>query len=205
MSPLTIEIVEGAEEGRQFELRGPLEIGRDPRAGIVLSDRQVSRHHARIEPGGGVAAIEDLGSHNGTYVNGQIAPGRRTVSPGDQIRLGLTVLQLRTEREVAAQPSAIGPRPRVTVVADDVLRPAKPDELAPVPPAADVTPAPGPLRVEESEPAFVPAEAAEHSGRRRSDALAALIDGRVKRQTNVAAFALLAAAALAVAIYFGAR
>src|ERR671931_1143166 len=112
MSPLTIEIVEGDEEGRQFELTGPLEIGRDPRAGIVLSYRQVSRHHARIEPGGGGVAIEDLGSHNGTYVNGQIAPGRRTVSPGDQIRLGLTVLQLRTARAGAASPPAIGRPPR---------------------------------------------------------------------------------------------
>ena len=42
-------------------------------------------------------------------------------------------------------------------------------------------------------------------GERRVDELAALVDARVKRQTSVAAFALLAVAGLAVAIYFGAR
>ena len=67
---------------------------------------------------------------------------------------------------------------------------------------------------EESEPAFVPSRAvedqarAEIGGRSREsdhDALARLVDPRVKRQTHVAAFAVLALAALAVAIFFGVR
>jgi hypothetical protein len=64
-------------------------------------------------------------------------------------------------------------------------------------------PEPG-LRVEETPPAYVARSAVQAATGDRADALAALVDGRVKRQTSTAAFAILAAVGLAVLIYFGA-
>lgn len=71
--------------------RGVLGIGRDPRNELILSDEQVSRHHAQIrrEPEGFV--IYDLGSKNGTYVNDQPVT-RCLLRNGDEIRVGDTIL-----------------------------------------------------------------------------------------------------------------
>ena len=205
---LLLEIVEGTSRGRKAPLAGGVEIGREPGIALLLEDEQVSRHHARVEPDGDGAAIVDLESRNGTYVNDRPVSGRQRLEPGDRIRVGLTVLELRSEAQVARRPSAVGPVPPITQLGGGVLKPAAAGELAR--PPADV----GGLMAEESEPAFVPSRAvedqarAEIGGRSREghhDALARLVDPRVKRQTHVAAFAVLAIAALAVAIFFGAR
>jgi hypothetical protein len=220
MADLTVEVVEGAEAGRQLSLTGPLEIGRQEDLGLPLDDSQASRRHARISPSEGGAIVEDLGSTNGTYVNGQPIHGPRELGPGDRVRMGLTVLQLRSSKQVAAKPSAVQAIPPVTELGKEVLQPAAPGELGPVadaPPAAAATPAPAAptppapppapgIRVEEQEPAFVPRAGGpgdEHSP--EYEAVSTLLDSRVKHRTTVAAFALLAIAALAVLIYFGAR
>jgi hypothetical protein len=207
MAELLLEMVEGADPGAQFALDGPLEIGRESAGGVVVIDHQVSRHHARITPAGAGAMVEDLGSRNGTYVNGQVTgTAPRELAPGDKIRMGLTVFELRSREQVARQPSAITPSPQISQVGAGVLVPASEQELggAPVPEAPR---APG-FRAPDDEPAFVPPavmQQARSGGRSQADDLAALVDSRVKRQTSVAAFALLTIAALAVAIYFGVR
>jgi pSer/pThr/pTyr-binding forkhead associated (FHA) protein len=207
MADLILELVEGNDLGRTFRLGAEATAGRDPSGPIALTDDQISRRHASFTVNGDEVMIEDLGSRNGTYVNGQVLQGARRLVPGDRIRMGLTVLQLRSEAQVAAQPSAVQPMPDITNVPDDVLRPATEAELAPAPPAPpqpESAPGSPGLRAEEVEPAFVPD--AIRQGESKSDgydALAALVDSRVKRQTNVAAFALLAIAALAVIVYFG--
>jgi hypothetical protein len=55
----------------------------------VIDDNSVSRVHALVECLGGAWFVEDLGSRNGTFVNGQRISGRRFVRPGDEIRFGL--------------------------------------------------------------------------------------------------------------------
>ena len=210
MADPILELVEGAEPGRVFALGGDEVAGRDPAQPIALSDDQISRRHARFALSGGAVTVEDLGSRNGTYVNGQVLQGARTLVPGDRVRMGLTVLELRSEEQVAAQASAVQPMPDITNVPAGVLRPAAEADLAPAPQAApepESVPGAPELRAEEVEPAFVPDAImrGEHAGSDREgyDSLAALVDSRVKRQTNVAAFALLAIAALAVIIYLG--
>ena len=149
--------------------------------------------------------IEDDGSRNGTYVNAQVVHGARRLSPGDSVRLGLTVLELRTAEQVAAEPSAVRPRPQITSLSGEVLRPVPEAELSAV---AVQAPAGIPsFLAEEEEPAFIPRELVERAAGSRSgyDELAALVDARVKRQANVAAFAAVAVSALAVIVYFGAR
>ena len=207
MADPILELVEGADAGRTFTLSGDEVAGRDPAQPIAISDDQVSRRHARFALAGGEVTVTDRGSRNGTNVNGQVLQGARRLVPGDRVRMGLSVLELRSSEQVAAQASAVQPMPQITQIGADVLRPAAEAELAPAPQVAESEPeqgAPG-LRAEEAEPAFVPdaVRRGEESERGGYDSLAALVDTRVKRQTNVAAFALLAIAALAVIVYLG--
>lgn len=204
MAEFILELVEGKDAGRTFPVGGDAVAGRDPSQQIPLADDQASRQHARFSVAGGTATIEDLGSRNGTYVNGQVLQGSRQLVPGDRIRMGLTVLELRTQEQVAAQASVVGPTPQITAIGADVLRPAAEADLAPVADHAPGQASVG-LRVEEAEPAFVP-DAVQGAGgaadRDGYDALASLVDGRVKKQTTVAAFALIAISALAVIVLY---
>jgi len=95
-----------------------LEIGRDPSVGLVLQDQLISRHHARITPVDGGAVAEDLGSLNGTFVNGDQIHSPTHLDPGDQVLVGVTVLQLRSADQIAAQPSAVRPVPPALAAAE---------------------------------------------------------------------------------------
>lgn len=83
--------------GREFLLDRPvLTIGRRADQDIVIDDPSVSRAHARIHVTGGDAAVEDLGSTNGTALNGRpIGRGRAPVHDGDRIQVGNALLQYR--------------------------------------------------------------------------------------------------------------
>lgn len=201
MSDLILEMVEGEAAGRQIPLTGAVDIGREPSLSLPLEDTQASRRHARISIQNGQAVVEDLGSTNGTYVNDQPIQAPRAISPGDRVRIGLTVLQLRDSQQVAQQPSAVRPVPQVTAIGHGVLQPAAPQELAP--PVAAAPNVPGFL-AEESEPAFVPKEViGDPEGEANYLAVQRLVDTSVKKQTNVAVFALLGAAGIAVLLAFG--
>jgi pSer/pThr/pTyr-binding forkhead associated (FHA) protein len=203
MSELILEIVEGDEAGRQTPLDGSIEIGRDASTNLALDDEQASRRHARVSAQGDLAIVEDLGSTNGTYVNGQPIEGPRAVRPGDKIRVGLTVIELRTAQDVQRQPSAVQPVPQLTRISKDVLEPVPEAELQPEPEPEPIASPPS-FAVEETTPGFVPSEVADDP-QARSDygAVARLVDARVKRQTHIASVTLLAAAGLAVLIVFG--
>jgi pSer/pThr/pTyr-binding forkhead associated (FHA) protein len=66
-------------------------IGRLPDCDVVLPDTNVSRRHARIYRDGTDVVVEDLGSTNGTKVNG-VRVARKVLSPGDRILLGRSTL-----------------------------------------------------------------------------------------------------------------
>jgi pSer/pThr/pTyr-binding forkhead associated (FHA) protein len=103
----TIEIVEGPGAGKQVRLTGPMVIGRDPAADIMLDDVQASRRHARIIPAQDGVFVEDLDSTNGTLVNANEVHGRAPLQDGDELVIGVTVLQLHTVHDSGAQPSAV--------------------------------------------------------------------------------------------------
>ena len=69
--------------------------GRDSDCTLVINASTVSRRHARIMVVSGAATIEDLGSTNGTHVNGTPISGPTRLSPGDELLLGSEVLQVR--------------------------------------------------------------------------------------------------------------
>ena len=212
MAELILEIVEGEGAGRQLPLTGALEIGREPGVALVVDDPEVSRKHARLEAGAGGALVSDLGSTNGTFVNDQPVVGSRELVAGDLVRVGLLVLQVRSQEQVRAQPSAVRPSPKIAPVDESVLAPARKEELSGVFDAGAVR-VPSML-VDGTEPAYsgrdaiqsedvMAAQPASAAPAERAPILAGLKDGRVKRQTNAAAFGLLSVAALAVALYFG--
>lgn len=86
--------------------RALVTIGRAPSNDIVLADDQVSQQHAQIQRQGGSAAIRDLQSTNGTYLNGQRIAGVRPLAPGDRIRLGRTEWVIEAPRAPARRDSA---------------------------------------------------------------------------------------------------
>lgn len=82
-------------EDRQFPLHGGEQIiGRGAEVAIPIFDSAASRHHARIVVSGSTVTLEDLGSRNGTYVNGQRVAGALELHTGDEIRIGTDVLIL---------------------------------------------------------------------------------------------------------------
>ena len=92
---LTLLVLQGPDKGRRFELPdAPAVLGRESRQ-IPLSDQTVSRRHAELQPDlatDGDWFLHDLGSVNGSYLNGQRVDGRRPIKLGDQIRIGRTLM-----------------------------------------------------------------------------------------------------------------
>ncbi|MBI3965259.1 MAG: FHA domain-containing protein [Chloroflexi bacterium] len=94
----------GPATGRVVDLTGVVTFGRLENNIVALAgDTQVSRQHASIEQQGDYVVLTDLGSANGTYVNGHKIGGSVQVRPGDQIQIGSTV--------VAIEPIAAPPPP----------------------------------------------------------------------------------------------
>src|SRR4051812_34309067 len=128
-------MMQGSDSFRLIVRRGPqpnqsydlnkdiVTLGRDITNDIVINDPEVSRHHMRLTRGAGGFTVEDLGSTNGTFVNGQRLTGARPLRPGDMIGLGETVT---LAYEMSAAPTIAEPgldQPGGTVVSPAAQRP----------------------------------------------------------------------------------
>lgn len=93
---LGVRVIAGPREitGVSVPLTGTVIIGRSPDSDLVIADEFVSSSHARIVPAGDGFAVEDLGSTNGTIVNGQPVTRPLPVSAGDVIELGTNRLEV---------------------------------------------------------------------------------------------------------------
>lgn len=88
-SPPFLVMQGGPEAGRTFPLdRLVMTVGRTVDNDIVLNDSQISRHHARLTLQGHTWVLEDLGSRNGTLVNGNRIAGAVALAPGDLVEFG---------------------------------------------------------------------------------------------------------------------
>jgi hypothetical protein len=85
----------------------PTSIGRHGDNEIILPDSQVSRHHAEIVMQGGRWLITDLGSANGSYVNGERLTGPHVLSHGDLVRVGQTEFRVEITAAIAAQDTLV--------------------------------------------------------------------------------------------------
>ncbi len=93
---VTLVTVKGPNTGRQFALQpGCTVLGRQSDSTICLESRAVSRHHARIWSVDGSYAIEDLGSSNGTFLNGKRISGRVPLTEHDTLQIGPYVFGLQ--------------------------------------------------------------------------------------------------------------
>ncbi|MEZ4223969.1 MAG: FHA domain-containing protein [Polyangiaceae bacterium] len=96
-------------------------VGRGSRVAFFLDEPSVSREHALVRRTGDSVMITDLGSSNGTFVNGEAATGTRRLSVGDRVRLGTAELHFGVTRGVS--PSSISPGIEL-IEQQSVVRPA---------------------------------------------------------------------------------
>ena len=113
MARLVIE--SGDEKGRETRVSGPTTIGRLRTNAIPIQDPMSSREHTRVEADGARFIVQDMGSRNGTYLNGQLLKPefRQILAHGDKIQIGRTILlfvedpedvERRRQAEAAAPP-----------------------------------------------------------------------------------------------------
>lgn len=93
---LRLAVLEGASAGRVYHLEHETSlVGRGDFCDVQLPDPTVSRKHAELTWRGSEIAIADMGSTSGVLVNRERVAGVRTLQPGDQIQLGLVLLELQ--------------------------------------------------------------------------------------------------------------
>jgi pSer/pThr/pTyr-binding forkhead associated (FHA) protein len=94
-SELVVEDSEVLAPETRFPIRnGATSIGRSSASDIILkSDDYASGRHARLTRHGGLLYVEDLGSTNGTFVNGRKTVGATPLRPGDTVRIGSTTFR----------------------------------------------------------------------------------------------------------------
>src|SRR5580692_9433420 len=83
-------ILATAEGQQAIELRPINSLGRHPNNSIQLLDKIVSKEHCILEQRDGIFILRDLGSLNGTYINGERVRGEQSLKHGDEIALGST-------------------------------------------------------------------------------------------------------------------
>jgi len=137
MAQFQLVMRSGPTPGVTFPLEGDqLTIGRDSTNGVAINDAEVSRRHSRLSFQGGKYVIEDLGSTNGTFVNGQRLAGPVVLKPGDVVSLG---------EQIVLMYDAINMDPGATMASQrKVARPAPAPAPAYAPPPVYAAPPPPP-------------------------------------------------------------
>jgi len=146
-------MVEGPWPGQRYPIGEELlTIGRAPDNTIVIKDARISRYHARVRLAPGGIVVEDLGSTNGTFVNGSLLTGPHRLSADERITLADYV----TFRFVAATDASAAPTPHVWPIS-----PAKQGVPMQIPSAAPETPPPfaPPTPTPPTRPSVPPIEA----------------------------------------------
>src|SRR5688500_10315006 len=144
-----LEFRSGADTGRRVQVQGSrFTVGREGAVSLVVRDPKVSRNHAYFQDlGNGTVALYDMGSSNGTLVNGQpVTQQGVTLSGNEQIQLGDTVIQATRDGGAAtgapaqpAQPAAPAyaapTAPQAAVQQPAAPSPVTPSPVAGAPPA----------------------------------------------------------------------
>jgi hypothetical protein len=87
-SPLLIA-QDGPLKGQRWQLNQTLVLGRESTCDVVISDRQISRFHARLTPTPEGVILEDLGSKNGTHLNGALISAPVVLQDGDLVAVAM--------------------------------------------------------------------------------------------------------------------
>lgn len=111
-------------DGESFEQRveaDELTIGRSSTADLALADRFLSRHHAKLTLTDSRWQLEDLGSRNGTFLNGTRLDGAKTINEGDEIRVSGCVLKVLPESGQAPTDASTDLGASIFMAASDLL------------------------------------------------------------------------------------
>lgn len=119
---LVLSIIQGPAKGKVFNLpdHEPQLIGRSSEA-IPIDDNAISRRHAELTPDEGVWYLRDLQSQNGTWLNGTRIYDRARLKPGDQIRVGQTLLVFGGAPSKAAEAVRVVGKDRVEASIDRAI------------------------------------------------------------------------------------
>lgn len=180
---LNLEVIEGPDAGKQIAVDRAVVIGRGPESDLVLEDGEVSGQHARVTPSpDGSTTVEDLESTNGTFVNQNELEGPARLDPGDELLVGVSVLQLRTRQDIADRASAVIQIPPAMAMA-----PREPSYVNPE------------VRRVDEAPVAAPAGDVAHP------TVDKYLDVKVRRRAQLAPLALLTLVAIALILYFSLR
>jgi predicted component of type VI protein secretion system len=125
----------GPNPGTKYDLTKEVTLlGRDVSNEIILGDAEISRQHTRLTRTPGGYVIEDLGSTNGTFVNGERLMAPRVLNPGDLVALGENV----TLTFDAVAPEAAATVASTAAQAEQLQVPVVPSRAPASPPAAAV-------------------------------------------------------------------
>lgn len=120
-----------------------INIGRDSSNEITVNDAEVSRRHSRLSFQGGKYVLEDMGSTNGTFVNGQRLTGPRVLKSGEVVSLG---------EQIVFVYEAVESDPGATMVSSRNMPEARPVTAPPPPPQAYAGQVPtGPPEAEQAK------------------------------------------------------
>ena len=126
-------VLEGGRAGERIAIpEGRWSIGRDATSDIVLDDAGVSRRHAQLTSAGATLTIEDVGSTNGTLVNGTRLSQERLLSDRDEVRMGAMAFRLEMPPGGASSPAAVPAAVPLPLVARHCR--SIPDHVDPAPP-----------------------------------------------------------------------
>jgi predicted component of type VI protein secretion system len=151
MSEFTF-IEQSPSQGAEHAVEQGTTIGREG-CDITLGDPDVSRRHAEIQISNGDIAISDLGSTNGTFVNGERIDQPRTLRDGDEVRIGAVVWRLRAPAGATRIAGTMDAAAATPSQATTVRPAAAPEPPAEEPPTAPQPAAPEPAAPAVSEPA----------------------------------------------------
>jgi pSer/pThr/pTyr-binding forkhead associated (FHA) protein len=133
----------GPTPGAAFTLEGDqITIGRDSVNEVVINDAEISRRHARLTFQGGKYVLEDLGSTNGTFVNGQRLAGPRVLKPGEVVSFGEQIVMVFEATNFDAGATVVSPR---AAVVPSISRPAPIPPPPPVEYVGSVPASPAPI------------------------------------------------------------
>ena len=138
-----LRVTGGNASGKDIEFESEFLIGRaETGDGRLGDDPELSRRHARISRrAGDQLTIEDLGSTNGTLVNGKKITEAQTLTPGDTVKVGTTTIQVLDQSGAAPQATRLGTVPPAEGQVTAASGTAPPAPAAPAPPPAPVAPA----------------------------------------------------------------
>src|SRR5512135_1297706 len=154
-------VIRGRSTNQALKLsHGITTVGRHDGCQLRIKASQVSRRHCELVEKGGVLLVRDLGSSNGTYVNGRRIQGRRVLEPGDEIMIGQVKLRVAKVGQTPPPPAP----PKWSKPGDTVIAEPVPDgreeefeiefdgESMPAAPKAEAAPPPAPPKAKAAAP-----------------------------------------------------